>query len=117
MVRAMDANILKQLRRERGWSQAELARKSGLHFTTISMAESRGYQPGPRQIAKLAAAFGVGPDVLTGGEPDVERKHSTPQPTQLLGPEMMTNPPGCPGRASDGPMKPRAAGTPRAEEA
>jgi len=83
MVRAMDANILKQLRRERGWSQAELARQSGLHFTTISMAENRGYQPGPRQMAKLAAAFGVSPDVLTGGEPDVEREHGTPQQAQF----------------------------------
>jgi transcriptional regulator with XRE-family HTH domain len=102
MVRAMDANILKQLRRERGWSQAELARKSGLHFTTISMAEHRGYQPGPRQMAKLAAAFGVSLGVLTGSEPDVERDPATPQQAQPSGPANVTNPPEQPRRAPEG---------------
>jgi transcriptional regulator with XRE-family HTH domain len=49
-------------RKRRGWTQGELARRSGLHSTTISLIEGRRFVPGAAQIEKLRAAFGVRPD-------------------------------------------------------
>jgi transcriptional regulator with XRE-family HTH domain len=53
------ARSLRELRQRRGWSQAELARRSGLHGSTVSLIESgvmRGY---PSQLEKLARALGI----------------------------------------------------------
>ena len=50
---------LKDERRRRGWSQAELARRADLNAGTISLIESRRFRPYPGQIAKLARALGV----------------------------------------------------------
>ncbi len=46
-------------RHRRGWSQAALARKAGMHPTTISLIESKRFQPGAAQIEKLATALAV----------------------------------------------------------
>lgn len=46
-------------RRSRGWSQAELARRSGLNPTTICLIEKGRFRPYPAQIQKLALALGV----------------------------------------------------------
>lgn len=51
--------ILSQLRRQRGWSQAELARRAGMHPSTISFAESGRFRLSPTQIDKLSRALGV----------------------------------------------------------
>lgn len=40
-----------------GWSQSELARRSGLHASTISLAESGRFRLSPVQLAKLAVAL------------------------------------------------------------
>jgi len=50
---------LKILRQENGWSQSELARRSGIHATTISLIESGRLIPYDAQIAKIAQAFGI----------------------------------------------------------
>ncbi len=46
----------------RDWSQAELARQSGLSPSTVCQIESGRFQPYPSQLAKLAAALGVSED-------------------------------------------------------
>jgi transcriptional regulator with XRE-family HTH domain len=48
------------LRRQRGWSQAELARRAGMHNSTVCQIESARLRPYPRQLAALATALGVG---------------------------------------------------------
>jgi transcriptional regulator with XRE-family HTH domain len=48
-------------RKKLGWSQSELARKSGLHSTTISQIENGWLRPYPSQIKKLAKALDVFP--------------------------------------------------------
>jgi transcriptional regulator with XRE-family HTH domain len=52
---------LKTLRDKRGWSQAELARRSGLNATTISLIESGRLVPYPAQAEKLAHALELSP--------------------------------------------------------
>jgi transcriptional regulator with XRE-family HTH domain len=48
-------------RRRRGWSQSELARRSGVHSTSISLIEGRRFVPGVVQLEKLRVALGVRP--------------------------------------------------------
>jgi len=50
---------LQQIRRARGWSRAELARRARLHPTTVGLIESGRLLPYPTQLAKLATALGV----------------------------------------------------------
>jgi transcriptional regulator with XRE-family HTH domain len=47
------------LRTQRGWSQAELARRAGLNNSTLSHIESGRFVPYPGQLAKIARAFGI----------------------------------------------------------
>ncbi len=59
--------IIKQLRDDRGWSQDDLAKKTGLNKQSIfriEKGEKRG--PRPETIVKLCKAFEVEPAVLTG---------------------------------------------------
>ena len=48
-------------RKRRGWSQSELARRSGVHSTSISLIEGRRFVPGTAQLEKLRVALGVRP--------------------------------------------------------
>jgi len=57
--------LIRQLRRERGWTQQELADKSGVLRSTISQIEMRGkMKPRPEVFLQLASALGVGVEVL-----------------------------------------------------
>lgn len=51
-------------RKMKGWSQAELARRAGMHPSTVSLIESGRQVPYPSQLAKLAKALGVPADLL-----------------------------------------------------
>ena len=46
-------------RKALGWSQSELARRSGVHCTTISQIEGDKLKPYPSQLKKLADALDV----------------------------------------------------------
>ncbi|ABG03558.1 transcriptional regulator, XRE family [Rubrobacter xylanophilus DSM 9941] len=50
---------LRQLRRQMGWSQHELARRSGVDRATISAIESGKRDPSGSTMRKLADALGV----------------------------------------------------------
>ena len=52
-------------RRKRGWSQAEVARRTGLHPSTISHLEAGDIRPWPSYIKRLARLFDVPRDELT----------------------------------------------------
>ena len=68
-------------RLRRGWSQAELARRSGMNATTISLIESGRFRPYPAQVGKLARALGLPPEKAgqLAGEPllDTMTREST----------------------------------------
>ena len=55
---------VQRIRRERGWSQEELADRSGLHRTYISGIERGARNPTVMVLAKMAEALDVGPDRL-----------------------------------------------------
>ena len=52
---------VRKIRRERGWSQEELAFESGLHRTYISGIERGARNPTLQVIGQMAAALGVTP--------------------------------------------------------
>jgi transcriptional regulator with XRE-family HTH domain len=50
---------LRELRITKGWSQAELARRAGIHPSTVSMIERGLLAAYPAQVEKLAKALGI----------------------------------------------------------
>jgi transcriptional regulator with XRE-family HTH domain len=50
---------IQTLRRERGWSQRELAQRLGISHMSISHWETGRNEPSARQLRGLAMAFGV----------------------------------------------------------
>ncbi len=61
---------LKHLRKERVFSQRELARLAGLTHATVWKLEQGPAEAHPRTIRKLAAILGVEPKELVRGEVD-----------------------------------------------
>lgn len=51
--------VVRELRRRKGWSQQDLADASGVGQDTISSLELGRHQPRPSTLRKIAAAFGV----------------------------------------------------------
>jgi len=63
----MLAKRVKECRKQKGWTQQKLAEKTGLSFNTITKIEQGiGDSPTLKTLIKLADAFGVGLDSLTG---------------------------------------------------
>lgn len=67
-------NTIKQLREDRGWSQAELARRVGVHAMSVSYWEIGRYEPKASQLKALAAAFGVSMDDIDFWTPGANRE-------------------------------------------
>jgi len=55
---------VKRLRKERGWSQTELAEKVGVHLNHINRIETGKYMPVLDTVVKLADLFEVSIDYL-----------------------------------------------------
>jgi transcriptional regulator with XRE-family HTH domain len=62
------AGRVRLFRGERGWTQAQLARKAGLSAATVSRIERGDERPLGRTATALARALGVEPDRLLGLE-------------------------------------------------
>jgi transcriptional regulator with XRE-family HTH domain len=66
---------LRELRDAKGWSQAELSRRSGVPQPTISRLEAGKLETiSLSQLEKLAVAFGVNAAVLIEHEPEKRGK-------------------------------------------
>ncbi len=63
----MDVAKLRRLRKQRVFSQRELARLSGLTQATVWRLENGYRDAHPATIRKLASALGVEPDELVKG--------------------------------------------------
>jgi len=62
------SNNIKRLRGEAGWSQADLAKKSGVSPAAISLIEKGERLPSLMVARKLASAFKVSEAELTGAQ-------------------------------------------------
>ncbi len=63
----MVSKRLKELRKERSWTQQKLAEKAGLSFNAITKIEQGAAKhPTLKTLLKLADAFGVSLDTLVG---------------------------------------------------
>ncbi|MBM3252827.1 MAG: helix-turn-helix transcriptional regulator [Candidatus Omnitrophica bacterium] len=63
----MLAKRLKELRRERNWTQQKLAEKASLSFNAITKIEQGAAEhPTLKTLLKLADAFGISLDELVG---------------------------------------------------
>jgi transcriptional regulator with XRE-family HTH domain len=57
---------IKQLREARGWSQAELSRRTGIHGSTLSHLESGHTKLWPKYARLIARELNVSVDELRG---------------------------------------------------
>ncbi len=63
------------LRELKGWTQAELARQSGVSSTNISMLENDRIDIGKRRAEQLAGAFDVHPAIIMFPEYEAKAIH------------------------------------------
>lgn len=61
---------LRALRKAKGWSQADLASRIGVHLTHVSRVELKMYLPSVDFVVKAADAFGVSVDGLLKSQED-----------------------------------------------
>jgi len=71
----MLAKRLKELRKERNWTQQKLAEKAELSFNAITKIEQGAAEhPTLRTLLKLADAFGISLDSLVGRNKTANKK-------------------------------------------
>jgi transcriptional regulator with XRE-family HTH domain len=99
---------LRSEREKRGWSQAELARRAGMHPATVSLIERGRMTAYPHQLVKLTRAFGMSKKAaacliedMNAGEKEVFR-----WPPELSGPFKKHD--GVQRRRNPGPARTRA---------
>ena len=74
------ANKIKELREQKGWTQLELAKHSGIDRRTISYMENqeRSKRPSANALLKIARAFNIQPEELYEAAGYVTSLHRTP---------------------------------------
>ena len=56
--------VIRLLRELKGWTQAELSRRSRINATNISLLEHNRVDIGKRRAEQLAEAFGIHPAII-----------------------------------------------------
>lgn len=56
--------VISMLRELKGWTQEELAKRSGISPTNLSLLENDRVEIGKRRVEQLAKAFGVHPAII-----------------------------------------------------
>ena len=56
--------VIQMLRELKGWTQNELARRSGINATNISLLENDKVEIGKKRVEQLAKAFDVHPAII-----------------------------------------------------
>jgi len=65
-----------ELRKAKGWSQSDLAKKIGVSYTQMSRYEIKGVQPPANTLKKMADVFDTTVDYLISGDKDEKVKAS-----------------------------------------
>lgn len=55
---------IRMLRELKGWTQAELARRSGISVTNISLLENKKIEIGKKRAEQLAKSFDIHPAII-----------------------------------------------------
>jgi transcriptional regulator with XRE-family HTH domain len=63
-ARLTTGEVIRMLRELKGWTQEELARRSGIKATNISLLENERVEIGKKRVAQLAKAFNVHPAII-----------------------------------------------------
>jgi transcriptional regulator with XRE-family HTH domain len=63
-ARVSTGEVIQILREKKGWTQEELAKRSGMHANNISLLENDRVDIGKRRAEQLAKAFGVHPAII-----------------------------------------------------
>jgi transcriptional regulator with XRE-family HTH domain len=63
-VRVTTGEVIRILREKKEWTQDELARRSGISSTNLSMLENDRVDIGKKRAEQLAQAFGVHPAII-----------------------------------------------------
>ena len=67
--------VVRMLRELEGWTQQELAQRSGMHATNISLLENDRTQVGKRRAEQLAKAFDIHPAIIMFPEYESSQVH------------------------------------------
>ena len=76
-------NRIKELRKQKSWSQNDLAKKAGISYAQLSRYEIKGSQPPAEVLNKLAEALDTTVDFLINGDTS-EKAKSTLKDAELL---------------------------------
>ena len=63
-VKLTTGEVIRMLRDLKGWTQAELAKRSGITATNLSLLENDRVEIGKRRAEQLANAFGIHPAII-----------------------------------------------------
>ena len=63
-ARLTTAEVIRLLRELKGWTQQELAQRSGINASNISLLENQRVEIGKRRAEQLAKAFDVHPAII-----------------------------------------------------
>src|SRR5260370_41211512 len=63
-ARVTSGEVIRTLREKKGWTQEELARRSKISATNLSMLENDRLEIGKRRVEVLAKAFGIHPAII-----------------------------------------------------
>lgn len=63
-ARLSTGEVIHMLRELKGWTQVELARRSDITASNISMLENGRVEIGKKRAEQLAAAFGIHPAII-----------------------------------------------------
>jgi transcriptional regulator with XRE-family HTH domain len=63
-TRLTSGTVIRMLRELKGWTQEELAKRSGITATNISLLENERVDIGKRRAEQLARAFDVHPAII-----------------------------------------------------
>lgn len=69
--------VIRMLRELKGWTQSELAKRSGITTTNISLLENERVEIGKRRAEQLAKAFDVHPAIIMFPEYEADEIRKT----------------------------------------